>query len=136
MSEAELTNLTIQSASAVLQIVALYFTIVSAYVAALYYFLSRSPFVMKAMAFIFMSGALGFLGLTSIAIERTTTGVVTALHVLPNRIAAPAPTPIYLGVDSLIEGRIELGILAGWGMAVGIYLCLFYLTFLHRWRER
>jgi len=42
MSEAELTNLTLESASSILQVVALYFTIVSAYVAALYYFLSRS----------------------------------------------------------------------------------------------
>jgi hypothetical protein len=136
MTEAELTNLVLQCASAVLQIVALYFTIVSAYVVALYYFLSRAPFLMKALAFVFMSGALGFLGLTIIAIERTTSGVVAALRALPNRITEAAPTNLYFGFDRLMEGRVDLGVLAGWAMAFGIYLALFYLTFLHRWRER
>jgi len=135
MSEAELTNLTLESANSILQVVGLYFTIVSAYVAALYYFLSRAPFLMKAMAFAFMSGALAFLGITAIAIERTSSGVVGALHALPSRVAAPAPTQLYFGLDPLLEGHMEYGILAGWGMALGIYLCPLYLTFLHGWRR-
>lgn len=136
MTETELTNLSIQCADAVLQVVALYFSIVSAYIAALYYFLNRAPFLMKSLAFVFMSGALAFLGLTIVAIERTTSGVVTALHALPHRVAAPPPTNLYFGLDLLAEGRVDIGVMAGWAMALGIYLCLFYLTFLNSWRER
>ena len=136
MGENELTQLTLQAAGTVLQVVSIYFTIVSAYITALYYFLNQAPFLLKFLAFAFMSGALAFLGITIMAIERTTTGVVDALHALPNRVAAAAPTEIYFGVDRLLEGRTDIGVMAGWAMAFGIYLGLFYLTFLHRWRER
>ena len=135
MNEAELTNLSIQCADSVLQVVAIYFSIVSAYIAALHYFLSRAQFLLKAIAFIFMSGALAFLGLTIVAIERVTSGVITALHALPARVAAPPPTKLYFGLDVLAEGRVDIGVMAGWVMAFGIYFCLFYLTFLHRWRQ-
>jgi hypothetical protein len=135
MSEAELTTLSIQCADAVLQVVAIYFSIVSAYIAALYYFLKQSPFLLKGIAFAFLSGALAFLGITIIAIERTTAGVIAALHALPARIAAPPPTNLYFGLDVLAEGRVDIGVMAGWAMAFAIYLSLFYLTFLHRWRR-
>jgi len=135
MSEAELTGLSINCANAVLQVVAIYFSIVSAYIAALHYFLNQAPFLLKSIAFLFMSGALAFLGLTIIAIERTTAGVITALRDLPSRVAAPPPTNLYFGLDLLAEGRIDIGVMAGWAMAFAIYLSLFYLTFLHPWRR-
>jgi hypothetical protein len=136
MTEAELTNLTLESANSVLQVVAIYFSIVSAYIAALYYFLSQAPFLMKTIAFLFMSGALAFLGLTIVAIERTASGVVTALHALPARVAAPAPTNLYFGLDAALEGRVDIAVMAGWAMAFGLYVSLFYLTFLHPWRPK
>ena len=136
MSEAELTALTINCANSVLQVVAIYFSIVSAYIAALHYFLNRAPFLLKAIAFLFMSGALGFLGLTIIAIERTTAGVIAALEALPARVAAPPPTNLYFGLDLLAEGRVDIGVMAGWAMAFAIYLSLLYLTFLHSWRTQ
>lgn len=135
MSEAELTELSIDCANTVLQVVAIYFSIVSAYIAALYYFLNQSPFLLKTIAFAFMSGALAFLGLTIVAIERTTSGVIAALHALPHRVAAPPPTELYFGLDLLAEGRVDIGVMAGWAMAFAIYLSLFYLTFLHPWRR-
>jgi hypothetical protein len=135
MTEAELTNLSLECANSVLQVVAIYFSIVSAYIAALHYFLNQAPFLLKAIAFLFMSGALAFLGLTIVAIERTTAGVITALHALPARVAAPPSTTLYFGLDVLAEGRVDIGVMAGWGMALAIYLSLFYLTFLHSWRR-
>jgi len=133
MTEAELIELSLDATDAVLQVVALYFTIVSAYIAALYYFLNHAPFLLKLIAFGFMSGALAFLGVTSIAIERTTSSVVAALHDLPNRIALPPENNLYFGLDHYLEGRVDYGVMAGWAMAFSIYLGLLYLTFLHRW---
>jgi len=135
MTEAELTNLSIQCADSVLQVVAIYFSIVSAYIAALHYILGRAPFLLKAIAFVFMSGALAFLGLTIMAIERVTSGVITALHGLPNRVAAPPATDLYFGLDHMAEGRVDIGVMVGWTMAFAIYVSLFYLTFLFRWRQ-
>lgn len=133
MSEQELIGLSLDTTSSILQIVALYFSIVSVYIGALHYFLSRSAWLMRLVAFVFFSGALVFLGITSIAVERTTTGVLGALHRLPHRDAAPAPTNLYFGLDHFVTmGDIMIGVWAGWAMAFGIYLALAYLTFFYR----
>ena len=134
MTEAELIDQSLQCVNSVLQLVAIYFSIVSAYIAAIHYLLHRSPFLLKGLAFAFLSGALTFLGITSIAIERSAAGVTNALHRLPARAALPPPTKIYFGLDALFVGRsLDLAVMAGWAMAFCIYLSLFYLTFLHRW---
>lgn len=135
MSEGELIELTFEATDAVLQIVALYFSIVSAYIAALYYFIHRAPMLLRLIAFAFVSAALLFLGITSIGVERATSGVVAALHALPERTAAPPSTAIYYGFDSLLIDTVDYGVIAGWAMAGAIYLGLAYLTFVYRWER-
>ena len=136
MSEAELMELTFEATDTVLQVVALYFSIVSAYIAALYYFIHRAPVLLRLLAFGFVSAALLFLGIVSVGIERATSGVITALNALPERQALPPPTEVYFGLDTLLLDTVEIGVLAGWGMAAAIYLGLAYLTFLYRWERR
>ncbi len=133
MGEGELIALSLQSTGAILEVVALYFTIVSVYIGALHYFLNKAPFLMRMVAFAFFSGALAFLGITSIAVERTTSGVLAALHALPQRNALPPPTNLYFGLDSfVISGDVTIGVWAGWAMAAGIYMALLYLTFSYK----
>ncbi|MET0547330.1 MAG: hypothetical protein ABWZ40_13580 [Caulobacterales bacterium] len=136
MTETDLIALSLDSTGAILDIVALYFTIVSVYIGALHYFLNRAPFLMRLVAFAFFSGALAFLGITSVAVERTTSGVLGALHKLPHRDALPPPTTQYFGLDSFVtSGDVSVGVWAGWAMTAGIYLALLYLTFSYKASE-
>lgn len=135
MTEAELLELLTEGIANVLALVSIYFTVVSAYIAALYYFLNRAPFLMRFVGFVMFSGAMLFLGLAAIGIERMLAGEVHALEALPERAAAPPPTMIqlYLGMDTVLAENYWMGIGLGWGVAAMVYLCMFYLTFLHRW---
>jgi hypothetical protein len=133
MTEGELIGLSLQSTGSILDIVALYFTIVSVYIGALHYFLRKAPFLMRLVAFAFFSGALAFLGITSIAVERTTSGVLHVLKGLTGREALPPPTNQYFGLDSFVaSGDVSIGVWAGWIMTGGIYLALLYLTFSYK----
>jgi hypothetical protein len=133
MTEPELIGLSLDTTASILQIVALYFSIVSVYIGALHYFLSRAPWLMRLVAFVFFSGAMVFLGITTVAVERTTSGVLNALRQLPDRGAAPPPTELYFGLDRFVTaGDISIGVLAGWAMTLGIYLALAYLTFAYK----
>lgn len=136
MTEAELIEATFDATDAVLGVVSIYFSIISAYVTAVYFFLSRSPFLMKLTAFAILSGAMAFLGLTIIGLERTTSGVIEALAAMPDRDAAPAPAQIYFGLDKLIFNLYDYALYAGWLLAAILYISLFYLTFLHPWKQR
>lgn len=133
MTEAELVALSLDCTSSVLQIVALYFSIVSVYIGALHYFLSKAPVLMRLVAFGFFSGALAFLGITSVAVERTTSGVLSALHRLPARDTLPPVTQQYFGLDRFVSaGDVSIGVWTGWAMTAGIYLALAFLTFRYR----
>lgn len=135
MSEAEIVEGLIESVAAVLAVVSIYFTIVSAYIAALFYFLHRAPFLMKGIAFIFLSGALVFLGLTTIALERLTAGLLTAWHALDGKVAQAPPLDLYFGFEAYVMDDYRFAVWAGWVVAVSIYLGLFYLTFVRRWGQ-
>ena len=133
MGEGELIGLSLQSTGSILSVVGLYFSIVSVYIGALHYFLNKAPFLMRLVAFTFFSSAMAFLGIMSIAVERTTSGVLAALHKLPAREAEPLPTNQYFGLDQFVSaGDVTIGVWAGWVMTLGIYLSLFYLTFSYK----
>jgi len=135
MSEAELLELLSEGTANVLALVSIYFTVVSAYIAALWYFLKRAPFVMKALAFIMLSGALLFLGFAAIGVERLLSGQFMALQAMEGRQAMPPANSeaLYFGLDLLVSQRYEYGVWLGWAVAGLVYISCFYLTFLHRW---
>ena len=137
MTEAELLELLMEGAANVLSLVGIYFTVVSAYIAALYYFLHRAPFAMKLAAVIMLSGALLFLGLAAMGLERMLSGLFFTLGAIPEaeRFAPPPDNAelLYFGAELMISNAYEWGVWLGWGVAGLIYLTMVYLTFLHRW---
>ena len=137
MNESEIMGHLISGMSVILAIVSIYFTIVSAYIAALNYFLGRSPLIMKVVGFFMLSGALVFLGLSTVGVERAMTGLLAALDALPAREALPPESgpEIYFGLEAVLARQYEVGVWAGWVTAGLLYAALFYLTFVHRWRE-
>ena len=137
MSEAEILELLTEGTANVLGLVSIYFTVVSAYIAALYYFLHRAPFMLKLVALIMLSGAFLFLGFAAVGIERMLSGLFFALAAIPldMRDAAPPDNAgvLYFGAEVLLTNSYQYAVWLGWGVAGLVYLAMVYLTFLHRW---
>ena len=137
MSEAEILELLTEGTANVLGLVSIYFTVVSAYIAALYYFLHRAPFMLKLVALVMLSGAFLFLGFAAVGIERTLSGLFVALAALPEGTRAALPPDnadlLYFGLEAMLANAYEYAVWLGWGVAGLVYLSMVYLTLLHRW---
>lgn len=134
MSESDILQSLFDAIAAILTVFSLFFAIISGYVAGLYFFLGRAPFLLRAMAFGLLSIGLIFLGGTATVIGRMQDGLFVAwdrlerpivpLHDLRN----PVPGMHLAGIT-----QQEIGVAIGWIVAVAVYLALFYLTFIYRW---
>ncbi|MFW6300850.1 MAG: hypothetical protein ACOC20_08020 [Oceanicaulis sp.] len=137
MTEAEILELLSEGTANVLGLVSIYFTVVSAYIAALYYFLHRAPFMLKLVALIMLSGAFLFLGFAAVGIERTLSGLFFALAAIPEEARAALPPDnaelLYFGMEVMLANAYEYAVWLGWGVAGLVYLSMVFLTFLHRW---
>jgi HAMP domain-containing protein len=135
MSESDILQNLFDAITAILTVFSLFFAIVSGYVAALFFFLGRAPVALRAMAFVLMSIGLVFLGGTATVIGRMQEGLFAAWDRLERPIVPlqdlrnPVPGMQLAGGIS----QQELGVAIGWGVAVAVYLALFYLTFVYRW---
>lgn len=132
MSEAELIHARLGTLSVILTILSMMFTLVSAYLAGLNYFLGRSPLPIKLTAFALVSLGFLFLGGITFSLQPLHDGVLVAWE-LQTRTATGVPT---LRPSPLPTGSIEVqsvGKWLGWSFATIIYLALFYLTFVFDW---
>ena len=134
MTEADIANQIIQMMGLTLQGMGIAFTIVSAYVVALYYFLYRAPVILKVGSFLFftlIAALFVFFMLGAFdhgaAIERALQDLAQKGPLSP--IGQAALTRGNLGTSSIDE-KLRLTIEAAFGL---VYLSLFYLTFFHRW---
>jgi hypothetical protein len=105
------------------------FTIVSAYIVALYFFLGRAPLLMKTVAFAFFTGTMLVLGLVMLGAITYADGIALALGQ-----EGAALSVVGRAVIDMMDHPLAYLLL---GMAIGIgaatYLTLFYLTFFYRW---
>lgn len=122
--------------------VSLIFSIVSAYVVALNYFIGSSNFLARFASFAFVTLVLGMLvmlvmgvqsshaGLVARLVELKASGQLTAAGraVLAN--ATPEWTGFLTGARYSIDSVVSLCALVGLGF---VYTGLAYLTFLHHW---
>ena len=84
MTEAEILSNAIQAAQATAAIFSLFLTIVSAYIAALYFFLNRAP-CLRTMAFALLSIAFVALGALALNMQYLGEGLHTAWLKLPQK---------------------------------------------------
>ncbi|MGD9785290.1 MAG: hypothetical protein AB7E80_09440 [Hyphomicrobiaceae bacterium] len=134
MSEAEILTNLFQAIDSVLTVFSLFFAIVSGYLAALYFFLSKAPFLLRATAFVLLSIGLVFLGGTATIVGKLQDGLFGAWDRLERPIVPLRdlrnPVP---GLDLGGMTQQEFGVAIGWIVAVAVYLVLAYLTFAYRW---
>jgi hypothetical protein len=137
MNESDVIERLVDFSELTLNGVGVFFTVISAYAAALYYFINRAAFFTRFIALVFFSVTLGALGLVFYGASQLQGALVTTLQDLAN--AGPltdagnqalANATAAMGGYS-IDSWLRFTLLGGFGVA---YLLLFYLTLFHNWR--
>ncbi len=134
MSEGEITEQIVMMMELTLVGVSVFFSIVSAYIVALFYFLRRAPMGLKITAFTFFSLILLFLGVFAAGAFNHAIALHDALLEM-----SKAGTLSSVG-DAVVEQRmvgraaIDTTIrLMSWFALVLVFTVLGYFTFIHRW---
>lgn len=131
MSEAEISNQLLALSGLALSGISVFFTLFSAYIVALYFFLHRAPLTMRVTVFIFLTLAVLYLGLLANEMSTHAMGLHQALADLN------AVKPIGAGGRALLHGgdsNMDLRWMNLAGLGVN-YLALLYLTFFYRWEH-
>lgn len=147
MTEAEILALSFSANEAVSSLFSIFFGMVSAYIAGLYFFLHRAPVMLKVIAFGLLTLGFIFIGQAMSGIEMRILGLVEAWDGLSNRVTGIGklnnpimPTPVRDVLEArgivvpIYEGN-RLGIYIGWALSAIVYLALAFATFLLRWPE-
>ncbi|HVY85424.1 MAG TPA: hypothetical protein VG943_09850 [Caulobacterales bacterium] len=148
MSEADVVAQLVSFTDILLAGVSVYFTIVSAYVAGLNYFVGRANWAGRLAAFFFFSFVMGVLIVVLVGARRTQLGLIARLQELQaagdltaaGRAILNNATQSVPGLESLhiwresasIDGLVVSGL---WGGFALTYVGVFALTFLFRWRD-
>lgn len=132
MTEAEVIEQSVEYMGLLLLGVSLIFSVVSAYIVALNYFVGEAMFMARLGAFAFVSLILALLMVVMIGAQNTHTGLVLQLVALDAQGGlTPAGRAVLQntqdGVDGLVRTLLWIGMLTVLG-ALG------YMTFLHRWK--
>jgi hypothetical protein len=142
MSEGEVVGELVEFTNILMVGVSLIFSVVSAYVVALNYFIGSSNFLARFGSFAFISITLGMLMVVMMGAEATHTGLIARLAELEaqgqltaaGRAVLANATPEWVGALTghrySIDEVIRLCVWVGLGFT---YVALAYLTFLHRW---
>jgi hypothetical protein len=142
MSEGEVVGELVEFTNILLAGVSLIFSIVSAYVVALNYFIGSSNFMARLGSFAFVTLILAMLMIVLMGAQATHAGLIQRLieldaggqlsaagrAVLDN--ARPEWSGAITGRGYSIDDVVRICIWSGLGF---VYLALAYLTFLHRW---
>jgi hypothetical protein len=142
MTEADVVSELVEFTNILLAGVGLIFSIVSAYVVALNYFIGQSNFIARFASFAFMTLVLGLLIMVMLGAQDAHIGLIARLRELEAQRQLTAAgraflfnsTPEWVGlitrhrysIDDIVRTCVWLGL----GF---VYFGLLYLTFLHRW---
>jgi hypothetical protein len=143
MTEGEVVEQLVNFTNILLAGVSLIFSVVSAYVVALNYFIGSANFSARTAGFAFISLVLGLLVVVMMGAQSTQQGLIDRLReleaggeitaagraVLANATPDPALVAALGGVGS-IDAIVRV---CAWAVLIGVYIALFYMTFLHKW---
>jgi hypothetical protein len=136
MTESEIMQAFLASGQNVISLFSMFFAMVSAYIAGLYFFLNRAPLALRLLAFALLSVGLVFLGAAAAIQQRLQASLSAAWTKVPAPVfaieALRNPLPFELPYDVSLQ---EIGTLLGWITAATVYLALGYMTFVYRWKD-
>jgi hypothetical protein len=120
----------------VLSLFSVFFGVVSAYIAGLYFVLSKAALPLRLLAFFVLT--MGFLFLAGMAIGNT--DLIEVMAVGWDSLDIPLEKgQVVRAFISRIGGSMQLyfvGAMLGWAVAFIVYIALGYLTFIYRWPGR
>lgn len=141
MSEAEVVEQLVEFTTILLAGVSVYFTIVSAYTAAMNYFIGGANFAARLFAYVFVGVVLSMLVIVMFGAVQTHAGLVARLVELDaaGQLSAAGKAVLAnaegdmidiagrtLSIDTFVRGAIYV-------VLASTYIALFYMTFVHRW---
>jgi hypothetical protein len=147
MDEGEVVSRLADFTNTLLAGVSVFFTVISAYVAGLNYFVRRANWAGRASAFFFLTFVLAVLLAVMVGARRTQWGLIARLEELKAQgdltaagraLLENANAPVFAGGEGLwlwreavsVDGLVVSGLWGGLGLT---YLGLFFLTFVFRW---
>ncbi|MFT3726759.1 MAG: hypothetical protein QM759_02915 [Terricaulis sp.] len=142
MSEGEVVQQLVEFTNILLAGVGLIFSIVSAYVVALNYFIGEANFMARLSSFLFMSLVLGMLMVVLMGAQATHGGLIARLIELQQQGQLTAAGKAFIAnaqpewVGAVTHHRYSIDDIVNlcvWGGLGFVYAGLAYLTFLHRW---
>jgi hypothetical protein len=143
MSEGEVVSELVEFTNILLAGVSLIFSIVSAYVVALNYFIGSANFMARLASFAFMTLILGMLMMVLLGAQDTHMGLIARLQELQaqgqlsaaGRAVLANSSPEWVGAIThhhySIDDIVRICVWIGLGF---VYFGLGYLTFVHTWR--
>ncbi len=135
MTESEIMQAFLASGQVVISLFSMFFAMISAYIAGLYFFLNHAPLALRLLAFILLSVGLVFLGAAAAIQQWLQQSLAIAWAKVPSPIFSigslrdPLPLALPYGLS-----LTEVGTILGWITAMSVYLALGYMTFIYRWR--
>jgi hypothetical protein len=133
MTEGEVVEQLVEFTNILMVAVSLIFSIVSAYIVALNYFIGSANFAARLGSFLFITLILALLVATMMGASTTHAGLIARLQELAAESQLSAAGRAILAnaeggasVDGMIRTFVWIGL-------AFVYLALAYLTFLHRW---
>ena len=142
MSEADVVQELVEFTNILLASVGLIFSIVSAYVVALNYFIGEANFIARFSSFLFMTLVLGMLMVVMMGAQETHAGLIARLVELQQQGQLTAAgkallanaQPAWMGAVTHHRYSIDdIVNICVWGGLGFVYVGLAYLTFLHKW---
>ncbi|MCR6643319.1 MAG: hypothetical protein NVV62_01625 [Terricaulis sp.] len=132
MEEGEVIEQLIEYTNVLLIGVSLIFTVVSAYIVALNYFVGEAMFLARFGAFAFIGLILALLVVVMRGAEQMHAGLIARLHEIDaegNLTAAGRAA-----IENTSDGTDGIVRMLLWVGLVSVYGVLAYMTFLHRWK--
>ncbi|HYD87476.1 MAG TPA: hypothetical protein VEA80_08385 [Vitreimonas sp.] len=132
MSEGEVVEQLIGYMGLLLVGVSLIFTVVSAYIVALNYFVGEAMLIARVGAFAFVALILALLLVVMIGAENAHSGLIGRLIELEaaGQLTAAGRAPLENargGIDWIVRSLLWIGM-------ISVYGVLAYMTFIHRWK--
>lgn len=132
MTEGEVIEQLIEYMNILLLGVSLIFTVVSAYIVALNYFVGEALLLARIGAFAFVTLILALLLVVMLGAEHMHAGLIERLQEISTAGQLTAAGRAALsnangGIDGVVRGLLWLGMLS-------VFVVLAYMTFLHRWK--
>lgn len=133
MTEAELTEQLLAANEQIYLAISVWFTVISAYILGLYWFLHKSSLLLRLEAFFVFTLVLGFLAVTSFGLARHSIGINLALSELSQTTELSALGK--MAIEGTAKNVYTVLTQGSFVIAAIVYLGLFYMTFFHRWDE-